>query len=505
MARIFGLGKGFIKIFTGQQLILLLALLSLSLFSFSQDALARPNRKYASIVMDADTGAILSRQSADKVLHPASLTKMMTLVMLFEALDEHNIKMNDRITVSRKAASMVPSKLAIPAGGSITVKDAIYALVTKSANDVAVAIAERLGGSESNFSSMMTKKARDIGMSRTKFVNASGLHNKKQVTTARDMARLARYIIKNYPHYYHVFSARNFTYDGKTYRNHNHLMFTYEGMDGIKTGYVHASGFNLVASAKRNNHRLIGVVFGGRSSKTRNSHMARLMDDGFKKLEEMRMAMGKVPLPGKKPQVALLAAMDQKDEAEEKAALEDGSVKWASLNSYLSEGMISSIIGEGDYDPAQIKRFETGMIAVAAHKGESIPASGSSIPLAVVKASIGKQIGQQLADHLHNHKKPEKKPIQISYNTSGKVKNSLHNSGKWSVQIGAFTSRVATDQILTTALQSLPKSLSNSSPKIVPLRTGEGMIYRARLDGYSRSEASKVCTYLRNCITIAPE
>ena len=269
---------------------------------------SKGNPKYASIVMDADTGVILSQRYADKVLHPASLTKIMTLVMAFEALDRGDIRLRDRIRISNRAASMVPSKLGLPAGSSIRVEDAIYALVTKSANDVAVALGEHIGGSESKFAAMMTARARDIGMRSTRFKNASGLHNKYQVSSARDMAGLARYVLQRYPHYYRYFSTKSFTYRGKTYRSHNRLMSSYKGMDGFKTGYINASGFNLVASAKRNGRRLIGVVFGGRTSKSRNAHMAQIMDAGFLRAGKIRMARAKPPKPQQKPTIGLASA-----------------------------------------------------------------------------------------------------------------------------------------------------------------------------------------------------
>ncbi|MBU0800737.1 MAG: D-alanyl-D-alanine carboxypeptidase, partial [Alphaproteobacteria bacterium] len=237
-------------------------------------AQAEANPRYASFVMDADTGQVLHQSNADKSLHPASLVKMMTLSMAFDELAAGRLSLRDRITVSKHAASMVPSKLNIPAGGTISVEDAIYALVTKSANDIAVAMGEKIGGTESQFAAMMTRKAREIGMTRTTFKNASGLHNQQQVSSARDMAKLARYIIKNYPQYYTYFSTKEFSYKGNSYHNHNRLMSSYKGMDGMKTGFIGPSGFNLVASAVRNDRRLIGVVFGGRTAASRNAHMA---------------------------------------------------------------------------------------------------------------------------------------------------------------------------------------------------------------------------------------
>lgn len=239
------------------------------------------NNRYASIVMDAETGQILSQSNPDKQLYPASLTKVMTLLLTFEAMENGQLSLRDRVPMTKRAVNMPPSKIGLPLGTSLRVEDAIYALVTKSANDVAVALGEKIGGSEPRFATMMTRKAREIGMNSTRFTNASGWHDPKQVSSARDMAILARYVIYRYPQHYHYFSTKNFTFQGKSYRNHNRLMNEYAGMDGLKTGYVGASGFNLVASAKRGNKRLIGVVFGGRSTASRNAHMAQLLDRGF--------------------------------------------------------------------------------------------------------------------------------------------------------------------------------------------------------------------------------
>jgi D-alanyl-D-alanine carboxypeptidase len=466
-------------------------------FIFVTGAQAAPNRKYASIVMDADTGMILHQRYADKILHPASLTKMMTLALVFEAIDRGLLRNNERIVMSSKAASMVPSKLDIPAGHSIRVRDGIYALVTKSANDVAVAFAEKIAGTENKFAEMMNRKALSLGMTRTHFTNASGLHDPNQISTARDMAKLGRYIIKRLPHHYRVFSRRSFKYHGNTYKNHNHLMFSYAGMDGIKTGYVRASGFNLVASATRNNRRLIGVVFGGRSGASRNRHMAKLLDRGFSRLNDIRIAQAKVPLPARKPDIITLA----KGMNGNIVPASGHSAKWATLNPVLSHGMISSLIGEGDYDPAQTKRFETGFMAIAAHRGEAISTAKKSISPVIIKASLGRRVGKHLADHFHNKKSVGSRPALASYKTNIKP---LSISGRWSVQIGAYSSRVSTDRRLTTALRSLPRTLAGSSPIIAPLRTKNGLLFRARLTGYSKSEAIKACQYLKHCIVVKP-
>jgi len=241
--------------------------------------------KYASFVVDAETGRILHATNPDTRNYPASLTKMMTLYLIFEALDTGKLTLKQRFRASARAARQPSSKLALNRGETITVKQAISALVTKSANDVASMVAEEIGGTERRFALIMTAKARQLGMSRTTFRNASGLPHRGQTTTARDMATLARRLLVDYPHYYHHFSRAEFNYNGARHKNHNKLLKQYPGTDGIKTGYIRASGFNLVASVVRNGHRLIGVVFGGRSPRKRDRHMMALLDKGFQTLD----------------------------------------------------------------------------------------------------------------------------------------------------------------------------------------------------------------------------
>jgi len=248
----------------------------LTLFS-AHPALA----KYASIIVDADTGVVLHEVNSDTRNYPASLTKMMTLYMTFEALGDGRFTLDQKLRVSKRASGQAPSKLGLKRGATITVRDSILAMVTKSANDVATVIAESLGGDETNFASMMTRKAEEKGMSNTTFRNASGLPNRHQRSTARDLAVLARSLLTDYPEYYHFFSVQSFSWNDSTYKNHNKMLKTYSVVDGIKTGYTRASGFNLAVSAVRYNRRLVGVVMGGRSAKSRNAHMATLLDKGF--------------------------------------------------------------------------------------------------------------------------------------------------------------------------------------------------------------------------------
>ncbi len=419
-----------------------------------------PNNRYASIVMDAETGQILSQSNPDKQLYPASLTKVMTLLLTFEAIERGQLSLRDRVPMTQRAVNMSPSKIGLPLGASMRVEDAIYALVTKSANDVAVALGEKIGGNEDRFATMMTRKAREIGMNSTRFANASGWHDPAQVSSARDMAILARYVIYRYPQYYHYFSTKNFTFQGKNYHNHNRLMSEYAGMDGMKTGYVGASGFNLVASAKRGDKRLIGVVFGGRSTASRNAHMAQLLDRGFtgqgiqqevpvasaKTAAPVRTAAArKAPLvPSRKPQTEeQLAAARAVIQAPANVAVAPtpATAPVAGLNTapivasaLQSTDMMSEAAGQGDFDPAE-----------------------------------------------------------------------LTIERPWAIQIGAFTSRVQTDKAIRAAVKALPSSLGEAQPVIVPLKTADGWMFRGRLSGYTKEQAESACARLRECLTVSPD
>jgi D-alanyl-D-alanine carboxypeptidase len=248
------------------------------------------NPPFSSIVVDANSGNVLQEDSADGLRHPASLTKVMTLYLLFEGLDEGRLKLDTPLKVSGHAAAQAPSKLGLEPGDTIQVEDAIRAIVTKSANDVAVVIAEALAGGEDEFARMMTSKAHALGMSRTEYRNASGLPDDDQVTTARDQALLGRAIQERFPRYYRYFSTPSFTFHGNSMRNHNHLLGSVEGVDGIKTGYTDASGFNLVTSLRRGNRHLVAVVLGGRSAGARDSRMRDLLDQYLARASERRTA-----------------------------------------------------------------------------------------------------------------------------------------------------------------------------------------------------------------------
>ena len=257
----------------------LIATLAVLVMALASQASANP--KYAALVVHADTGDVLFDRHADARRYPASLTKMMTLYLTFEAIEAGELSLDDDLTVSRRASQQPASKLGLARGGRIDVSTAIDALVIKSANDVATVLAEELGGTESRFAQKMTAKARALGMRGTTFRNASGLPDKRQVTTARDMAILSRRLVQDFPGFYERFQRERFSYGGRTYRSHNRVMLTMDGADGLKTGYTRASGYNLATTAMRGEHRLIGIVLGGRSGATRDRHMKDILNTAF--------------------------------------------------------------------------------------------------------------------------------------------------------------------------------------------------------------------------------
>lgn len=237
----------------------------------------------AQLLLDARTGEVLASENPDELNHPASLTKMMSVYMVFDAIRAGKISWDSPVPFSKHAASRPPTKLFVKAGDSITVREAVLAMIIRSANDASAAIGEKLGGTEENFAAMMTRKARSLGMMNTTFFNASGLPHPRQFTTARDMSTLGVALMRDFPREYEMFAMRSFKFRGKTISGHNNLMYRYKGMDGIKTGYTNASGFNLVSAVEHNGRRVVGVVMGGRTAASRDRIMERLIDANIKK------------------------------------------------------------------------------------------------------------------------------------------------------------------------------------------------------------------------------
>lgn len=261
------------------------------LLTFLPAALRAEASRVSSLLVEAESGHILFSENAAEKRYPASLTKMMTLYMVFDALEKGEIKMDQLLTVSKKAAGQPRSRMGLKENSTISVENAIFAMISRSANDAAVVVAEGLAGSEAQFADKMTRVARELGMKNTRFKNASGLHNKDQVTTAQDMAILSRALIQHFPEYYKLFSVRGFRYGKRYYGNHNLVARFYKGGDGLKTGYVDAAGYHVVGSAVRDGKRLIGVVMGRNSVRERDRHIFKLLDSGFASLQNNASAM----------------------------------------------------------------------------------------------------------------------------------------------------------------------------------------------------------------------
>jgi D-alanyl-D-alanine carboxypeptidase len=414
---------------------------------------------YESIVVDANTGRVLHQVNADTKAYPASLTKMMTLYMLFDAMAQGKVRLDTPMKVSQFAASQSPSKLYLTPGSTIAVEPAIYALVTKSANDVAVVIAEHIGGTERKFAQMMTAKARSIGMTRSQFRNASGLPHKDQLSTARDMAILGKRLMTEFPEQFRYFSETEFPYRGVMIRTHNRVLLNYQGADGIKTGYTAASGFNLVSSARRGEHRLITVVFGGPSAAARDQHVMALMEAGFGVLQNnpaaLAVAQNVDPFPAM-PTTPTSVAGESTDEA----AAEETDIASA-----------AALASAGDYDDAIGAKIAAGEPAPPlAEMAALVPAPKGFIPRTAAR-STGRAEAAALSS-----------PVEAAT-----------PSATWGVQIGAFSDRNRAESYAADAAARIRSKFGNATSRVVTVKAGKRTLYRAQVVGLTRAQTSRAC------------
>jgi D-alanyl-D-alanine carboxypeptidase len=444
---------------------------------------------YASIVVDANSGKVLEATNAESPRHPASLTKMMTLYLLFERLEAGKIKLSTEMPVSEHASSMAPSKLGLKPGQSIDVGTAIHAIVTKSANDVAVTIAEALGGSEPAFAKLMNAKARELGMMHTFYHNASGLPDDAQITTAHDMSILGRALHDRFPQYYHYFSTRYFAWHGKEMRNHDHLLGRISGVDGIKTGYIHESGFNIVTSVERKGRHIIVVVFGGRTARARDErdesliadnindastkHTAPLVVEGWEnkvahadktKHEEHRVA-SVAPLPPVAPPAPGSTA-PIKPNPVKTFTVEPGPVHAAMLPPLPPQSRLLTPAPAGA-KPANITTVTTvprdpPPLTPAAAKPTKLAAAGAAVPL------------------------PATAPEPAAKSRGG-----------WMIQVGAFDVEKDARERLTLAQTKAKAQLDKASPFTEPVAKGDKTFYRARFAGLEKSQAETACKHLK--------
>jgi D-alanyl-D-alanine carboxypeptidase len=412
---------------------------------------AAPAPKYSAIVIHADTGDVLLDKYADEARFPASLTKMMTLYLLFEEVEAGRLNLDSKLAVSAQAAGQPPSKLGLAAGSTITVEQAIKALIVKSANDVAVAVAEGVSGSEWKFAQEMTTRARALGMRNTTFKNASGLPNSRQMTTARDLAILSQRLIKDHPQYFPYFNTQEFTWNGRTYRTHNALVRTYAGADGLKTGYTQRSGFNLATTASRDGQRLIGVVLGGRSVRTRDAHMAEILTAAFADIEQNPLLLAAVhrlkPSPRLKP--TLVAELERRNATPTLAS---------------NEAMRDEI------------RFAAASLAPT-----GAPSGGDGISALITAAE---------SDDFNEYERFRLSAIAPSDEAMGE--GDIEERPIWSVQIGAYSTKAKAQEELEAA--AIVAGLVDRTRLVSPMPKLDGaLLYRARFVNLTETEATAAC------------
>ncbi len=421
----------------------------------------------ASILIDATTGKVLSAHNADVHVYPASLTKLMTLYLLFNALDKHRVTLNTMFTVSAHAAAQQPSKLGFIPGQKISVRDAIEAIVTKSANDVAVAVSENLGGTEAHFVQEMNREARQLGMTNTVYRNASGLPNRYQHTTARDMAILARDMIRNHWKYYHFFSVHRFVWHGQVIPTLDRLVVSYPGADGLKTGFIDASGFNLVSSAVRGGHRLIGVIFGGITAARRNTHMEAMLDRGF----------AQYGLPPAAPLADRLYA-------------ERHHIRMARRD-YVEPAV---------FHPAVQRR-------VAARPASNQEALAHRIALQRerlrrMEARLERMRSQEAA------RRQPPAPRRVAARRHHIVIAGRSHRSAWGIQVGAYGQYRPARRAVTVAVHKLGPNVRIAATHVARRRYGRNFLYEARLFGFTLPQARAACMRLQDrgqdCALVAP-
>jgi D-alanyl-D-alanine carboxypeptidase (penicillin-binding protein 5/6) len=438
-------------------LVLALATVGAVDFGATSAALAQPRfvtteSKYAAIVMDPSSGEVLYERNADAPRYPASISKIMTLYLTFEALSTNRLKLTDTITVSQHAANMAPSRLGLRPGETITVDEAMRAVAVKSANDMAVALAERIGGSESRFAALMTLRAQELGMKNTHYVNASGLPDVRQISSARDIALLSRAVMRDYPQYYSYFSIKRFDWHGQSITNHNGLLGKMPGLDGLKTGFINASGFNLAASAVRDNHRLIAVVLGGNSTAARDAHVEDLLDTGFVVLHRRDLGQ-RVDFAANLAEPAPIGVISR-------PPTEEGSADQDGVHIVLTDGARGVHPDTGDGPQTRSERV-AGRVAVAKLDTPAGPRS--------------RRRDRESAD------------------------------GGWTVQVGAYRGK-----------SQAHNQVASISRRFSQLRDADGGVeaggrgyYRARFSGLSADDAKQACRALRahheRCLLVGPD
>jgi D-alanyl-D-alanine carboxypeptidase len=473
---------------------------------------------YSAIVVDANSGEILHAANADALRHPASLTKVMTLYLLFEQLEAGKLKLDSEMRVSAYAAAQAPSKLGVRAGQTIDVEDAIKALVTKSANDVSVVIAEAIAGDEDDFAALMTRKARALGMSRTIYKNANGLPNPQQVTTARDQAILGRAIQDRFPRYYRYFATARFHYRGRVIANHNRLLGRVPGVDGIKTGYVRASGFNLISSMRRDGRHIVGVVLGGSSGGVRDARMRSLLEGNIREASVRRTA----------PKITEVAEASAPRAARTRVASVEPAAKIDPVPMPVARQMPTG-------KPLPIHTFAASAPTPAP---AAAPAPGSAEPIKpipvktmavrrgpLLTGAIAAATGATRTDTVYGLASEEAtRPVALSPAAAPAPAKTLDRQaalieaqpaaatastpplrtasrapvrGEWVIQIGAFPAETQANDRLKAAQSTASAALARAEPFTERITKGDTTLFRARFAGFDKSRAEAACKALK--------
>jgi D-alanyl-D-alanine carboxypeptidase len=478
----------------------------------------------ASIVVDGNTGQVLQASNPDAPRHPASLTKIMTLYLLFERLDAGKIKLDTPLKISEHASDQDPTKLDLKPGQTIPVEDAIKGVVTRSANDAAVVIAESIGGSEDEFAKLMTQKAHALGMSRTTYVNASGLPNDDQVTTARDQALLGRAIQDRFPRYYKYFSLPAFVYHGVAIRNHDHLLGSVEGVDGIKTGFTRASGFNLVTSVHRDGRYVVAVVLGGRSSFQRDAHMRELIGAHIKEASVQRTApaIAEQAAPRDEPQPVAFTKAAMVSRADPAPTATVSTRAAAGSNDPIQPLLVKTVSYRiAPVQPAPLAPMPA-LVATPAPQSEApriVVASADTVPPVTIPAVKSDPIKPEAPKP--DVAKTEVPKIEVPKTEvattapaspepakaeSAKSVPQIHARGGWLIQIGAYPGEDEAKQHLSAARSKVHDKLAAADPFTERVLKGDKALYRARFAGFDKETADATCKQLKrndfDCITV---
>ena len=457
------------------------------------------NPPYAAIVVDVKAGRVLHAVNEDALRHPASITKVMTLYMLFEQLERGRYTLESPLTISANAASMAPSKLGLRPGSTIEVEDAIKAVVTKSANDVACAIGEHIAGSATKFAEMMTRKAHALGMSRTNYVNASGLPDAEQVTTARDLAVLARAIQDRFPRYYRYFQTRSFAFRGRSIGNHNHLLGRVEGVDGIKTGYTRDSGFNLMTAAKSDDRQIVAIVLGGKSGGSRDAIMAGLVRQHLPRAYagvRQSPPVAEVAERGRPAVVADAGSRTRTRIASAEAADDDDAVETTSAASNTTSS-IGALINQRITTTPGLKPRSASQPIPGAAQAYAGPASQAVFPVVAGKS----------AARLPSVDVPGERPASIAaviarsetrWEAKADTAARAVTPTAWVIQLGAMDDEGKAKSTLADARARSGGALAKASPYTVQVSHGGATLYRARFSGFAeQSTAQDACDALK--------